>query len=421
MEYSIVIHYGEISLKGRNKKVFLDQLKKNIRLKVKGERSNFNVKQQHGYFTIDSSSEDVLNLLKEIPGIVWFAPARRLTTGDLQQTTKTVIEMVETEQTRHQLSFRVKRGNLRRMPDPTYAGDPSTPPRSAQDDEVTFAIKARRADKTLPFTSQEAEKKLGQAIVDKTGWQVDLDNPDLTIFINIYQKDTFIFTEKIYGLGGLPVGSTGGIIALLSGGIDSPVAAYQAARRGCNVEFLHFAVDLKKKDNKVVKLAASLSKYTLKSKLYIVPYTHFQLAILDKNIKYELILFRRFMARVAEQLAKETKAEAIVTGDNLSQVASQTLPNLVTTSRAVTLPILRPLLTYDKNEIVELAKKIDTYETSIEPYKDCCSIIDQHPMTRSTHEKLEKLEQEIFSDYEDLINQTLDEAILLNFMCGKLS
>ncbi len=174
------------------------------------------------------------------------------------------------------------------------------------------------------------------------------------------------------------------------------------------------------KGYKVSQLAQSLSYYTNHSKLYLVPYTHFEFAALTDSLEYELVIFRRFMTRVAEKLVARINAQALVTGDNLAQVASQTLENIVANNQAVQLPILRPLLTYDKYEIVDLAKQISTYSLSIEPYKDCCSLVSQHPRTKSDHDTLTQIEGNAFPDYEDLITQTLDDAVCLTYRNGEL-
>ncbi len=186
------------------------------------------------------------------------------------------------------------------------------------------------------------------------------------------------------------------------------------ARRGCYVDMLHFSVtepsEEELKRNKVVELARRLAGYTLGARLFIVPYTYFDMALLRKPTAYQLVLFRRFLLRTAERLAGQIEAEALVTGDSLSQVASQTLSNLVATSRAVQMPIFRPLIGMDKEEIVQLAKQIGTYDLSTLPYKDCCALISRHPKTRSQHDRLVEIERQIFPDYEALIQKTLAAA-----------
>jgi len=183
------------------------------------------------------------------------------------------------------------------------------------------------------------------------------------------------------------------------------------------VDFIHFtawSMQLEEAvEYKVKRLADTLNAYTLHSRLFLVPYTYFDLAIMRAKVEFELILFRRFMARVAEKLARRIKAQALVTGDNLSQVASQTLSNLVSTSRAVSMPILRPLISFDKEEIMNLARTIGTYDLSIEPYKDCCAIIARHPRTRSRHDRLTAIEARAFPNYDEIVDQTLGDAICL--------
>jgi thiamine biosynthesis protein ThiI len=224
-------------------------------------------------------------------------------------------------------------------------------------------------------------------------------------------------------MGGLPVGVTGRVLTLLSGGIDSPVAAYLIARRGCSVDFIHFTADQPQQNqaegNKVSQIVQELSRITMRSRLYLVPSSYFQVAILGRQMKNELIIFRRFMTRVAERLARKRDAQALVVGDSLGQVASQTLENIVTNSQAGELPILRPLLTYDKEEIVELAKRIDTYHISLKPYKDCCSILVSNPRAKSNHVLISREERALLPEYEDLIDRTLKDAVCLEYAWGE--
>jgi thiamine biosynthesis protein ThiI len=209
---------------------------------------------------------------------------------------------------------------------------------------------------------------------------------------------------------------------MLSGGIDSPVAAYLAARRGCHIDFVHFTASHVSKEeiteSKIGKLTQILSSATLKSSLYVLPSTYFDLAIAGRNVSYELILFRRFMARAAKKLAENLNVHALVTGDNLSQVASQTLTNIASISRAIDIPILQPLLTYDKEEIVNLATKIETFELSIQPYKDCCSIFQRNPRTVSDHRELSRMESNLFQDYTKMIDQTIEDMFWMTYRYG---
>ena len=402
----ILIHYGEIGLKGKNQPTFRKRLKKNIQLQLKVLDLAWPVTETRGYLTIsvpencENSLKTVLAKLRDTPGIVWYTPCLRITYEDLKVKSDSFDDAILEKN----IIDLANRGFI---------------------EGKTFCVRSKRTDKNFPSSSMELEKNIGAAIIKNSKWNnVNLNNPDVTFFLNIQKGSVFIFNDKMAGCGGLPVGTVGNVLTLLSGGIDSPVAAYLAARRGCRVNYIHFTAtrmqQQEAKDYKITKMVMDLSRYTLRSQLYLVPYIYFDMAMFDKNVDYQLILFRRFMARVAEKLAKDIYAESLITGDNLAQVASQTLSNIVSTSKAVSIPILRPLLTYDKQEIIVLAKKIATYQQSIEPYKDCCAIISRHPKTVSKHEILSKIESEIFADqYNDLIEKTLNDKIRLDFKLGE--
>ena len=289
----------------------------------------------------------------------------------------------------------------------------------------SFAIRVNRTDKSLPADSLELGKRLGAAIRRETSWdKVDLRRPDRVFHVDVYPDGIYMYSEKLTGVGGLPTDTGGRVLVLLSGGIDSPVAAFSLAKRGCSVDFFHLSaghVQYRDLENTVIaRLARRLSEYTGHSRLFIVPYTYFDLALGDRSAGYALILFRRFMMRSAEVLAERIHARALVNGDSLGQVASQTLENLVSASRAVTVPILRPLIGSNKDEIIAVARRIGTYEISIEPYKDCCALIAQNPRTRSRHEHMLSMEQELLPDYEQLIERTLSDMVVLEYKFGTL-
>lgn len=402
----IIVHYGEIGLKGKNQPAFRKQLARNIARKLSVSGLDWPVEETRGYLKIcvppHSAREldHVRDLLQEVSGVVWYAPAVEFSRGELElgapNPDLSRLEAVISE----------------------YAGERFSPGES-------FCVRVKRVDKRFPISSGTLERRFGAAIIQNTDWQqVNLSTPDITFQVTIYPGKVFLYSRKWRGMGGLPVGTVGRVLALLSGGIDSPVAAYLAARRGCQVDFIHFAATMMQQQEaeayKITRIVKHLSRFTFHSRLYLVPYIHFDMAMFGAHSEYELILFRRFMARVAESLASRTRAEALLTGDNLAQVASQTMPNMVSTSRAVALPILRPLLTYDKQEIVDLARRIGTYELSIEPYKDCCAIISRHPKTRSDSRVLIGIEEETFgAEYQKLIDKTLSDAVCLEFELGK--
>jgi tRNA uracil 4-sulfurtransferase len=399
-EHSILIHFGELGLKGKNQPMFRKQLRRNIRSKLRSQGLNWQVEDAVGLFTIhipeesvDVAIDQVLLGLQQVFGVAWITCARRLRPLRFTCGSRTR-DLAELE------------AHLCAMAEAQFAPG------------KTFCVRVNRANKCLPFTSCKFEAQLGQTVRDRTNWdKVNLKRPDVTFHLDLRSGGTFLYGEKLRGAGGLPVATSGRVLALLSGGIDSPVAAWYMAKRGCQVDFLHFTATSMQQEEalkyKVWELARRLSDYTLGSRLFLVPYIHFDMALMREKVEYELILFRRFMVRVAEKLAGRIKARALVTGDNLSQVASQTLSNIVSTSRAATLPILRPLIGFDKAETIAVAEKIGTYGISIEPYKDCCALISGNPKTRSRHARLAEMEARLFPDYERIIDLTLAEAICL--------
>jgi len=402
---TILIHYGEIALKGRNRPDFQRQLRRNVvrRLGLAGGDWSVCHAHDHLYVAIPSTPpaelEPALDALAEVSGVVWYAPALGLSPEESGQTARS-LDLPLSE--RHMVALaRAHAARGRR-----------------------FAVRVHRADKRVPCTSAELERRLGAAIIRDTDWRtVDLTRPDVTFNLDLQSEGAYVYAGRRRGPGGLPVGSAGRVLALLSGGLDSPVAASLAAKRGCAVDFIHFAASAlhyhRAPEYKIARIVRHLSRRTLRSRLYLVPYTHFDVALLGQRTAYELVIFRRFMAATAAALAPRIGAQALVTGDNLGQVASQTLENIASFSRAVELPVLRPLITYDKQEIVDTARRIGTYDLSIEPYKDCCAIISRHPRTRSRHETLAALEHELLPDYAERVQRTLDEALVLEYECGE--
>jgi thiamine biosynthesis protein ThiI len=365
------------------------------------------VNRPYGYFFVkvppanDTGLESVLAALSEVAGVAWYTPAHRIPAGAVRVTSPSPdYELIK-----------------KRVID--LARDHYAPGRA-------FRVRANRAEKRFPLNSSDLEQKLGAAIIENSQWDtVNLEEPDQVFYVNVKPEGIFLYATRRRGMGGLPVGVTGRVLTLLSGGIDSPVAAYLVARRGCCVDFIHFTADQPQQNraegNKVSQIARELSRITMRSRLYLVPSSYFQVAILGREMKNELIIFRRFMTRVAERLAHELDAQALVVGDSLGQVASQTLENIVTNSQAGELPILRPLLTYDKEAIVELAKRIDTYHISLKAYKDCCSIMVSNPRAKSNHELITRKERALLPEYEDLVDRTLKDAVCLEYAWGELA
>lgn len=358
---SIIVHYGEIGLKGKNRGDFERALQRNIERAV-----NKKTHLLFGRLCIPLSPADdtaaMRAALARIPGVTSFSFAREVsaTLPDMQKTATDLL----------------------------------------RDKDGTFRIDARRAEKTFPHTSQELNEQLGAHIVATLGKKVKLDNPDTTCFVEVVHKSAFLYTEKIPGVGGLPVGSAGMVVALLSGGIDSPVAAWYAMKRGAKVIFLHFhsmPYTSPQSLEKVAALTRVLSATQGASILYSAPLADAQKEIVaHTDPKLRVILYRRMMFRVAEIIARQENALALVTGESLGQVASQTLENIAAINDAVSLPVLRPLIGMDKTEIIEKARTIGTYDLSVQPHDDCCSLfLPEKPATRARLERVRKEEAKL--------------------------
>ena len=348
----LLARYSEIGLKGKNRGFFEKKLIENIKNKI----GNVKIERDSGSVLLHANDAEPL---KEVFGIGWFAKVNECKL-DLEEIKQSALQMLKEKK-----------------------------PKS-------FRITASRSNKKFPIKSNDLEMEVGK-FCEQNGFDVSLKNFELEIFADILERRALVYAEKQQGLGGLPVSTSGKVLCLLSGGIDSPVAAILMAKRGCTVDFLHFyalrSTDEVRK-SKIPRLVSQIEKFCGKTKLFLAPFADFQVSVLEKG-EYELQLFRRFMVRVTELFAKENCYSAIIMGDNLNQVASQTLENLTAVQVGIEMPIFRPLLAFDKNEIILLAKKFGTYEISIEDYKDCCSIIVKKPKTKISQEKLLELEKEI--------------------------
>lgn len=275
----------------------------------------------------------------------------------------------------------------------------------------TFRVTARRADKHFPLTSQEINEKLGALIATRLGKRVKLENPDLNCHIEIVGKNIFFYVEKEKGCGGLPVGSSGKVLSLISSGFDSPVASWKMMKRGCEVVFLHFHSyphTSQASQENVREIVKVLTKFQHRSILFSIPFLEVQKAIGIAEIPEGLrvVLYRRFMMRIAERIADQEACKALVTGDSLGQVASQTLENIVAISSATAMPILRPLIGENKDDIITTAAAIGTAEISAQPYEDCCSLfVPEHPETRATIQEVERCETKL--ELKKLIDDAL--------------
>jgi len=280
----------------------------------------------------------------------------------------------------------------------------------------TFKIEPRRSDKDFPLSSHDLAVKLGAEVAKETNMGVDLRNPDVSLRVDVTRGSAVVYSVKQPGPGGLPVGTAGRVLHLFSGGIDSPVAAWLLMKRGCVPVYLHFYLAPTPQaalESKISRLVKLLSAYSGKSTLVLVPFAEYQIATAAAPGDLEPSLFRRFMRMTAEVLVPRFGATAIGTGDSLSQAASQTLWNIASFDHGASVPILRPLLTYDKEEIVSLARKISTYDLSLEEYKDCCAIITRHPKTRVKPELISEYARRL--DFHELVLKTLVSATLVSY------
>ena len=377
MAKAYIVHYGELGLKGRNRIHFEQQLVRNIR-RVLHDLGPVEISRFHSHITVtvddDASAPAAEERLRWIPGIAYLAPVY-----------PTTLEIEAIKAAALEASRRVL-----------------TP-------ETSFRIRASRGYKEFPLTSPEIEREVGAYLVEATGAPVDLHQPDVTVTIQVYRDAAYVFAGRIRGIGGLPVGSSGRVMVLLSGGIDSPVAAHMILRRGCTVDFVHFHL-LRGRERihraKVVTLARQvLAPHRLNARLYMVSAAPFEAAMASLDSRVATVVFRRFIMQVAERLATGRQALALITGESIGQVASQTLQNINLISRATYLPILRPLIAMDKQEIIDIAREIGTYETSIEPYQDPCSLHARRPATWAKLENVLAVEDEI--EMQKLVEDTL--------------
>ena len=385
MEYTyIVIHYAEIGLKGQNRPFFEKRLEKNIKKSFERDEISFkSIERKYGRILVKLSENPKLGridkTLSNVFGIANFSFAVKVK-SKIEEIENKAVEILKVE------NFQ------------------------------TFKIDTRRSDKKFPMKSMEVNEKVGQKVVDNLKKNVDLENPDKTVFIEITWDGAFIYLEKIDSLGGLPVGTGNKTLVLLSGGIDSPVAAYLLNKRGVENIFIHFYSCLhtgQASINKAKKIVEILNKYQFKSKLYLVPFIEIQREILDQSPpSLRILLYRRFMFRIAEKLAEKQKACVLTTGESVGQVASQTLENIKAISESIEIPILRPLIGFNKEEIISLSKKIGTYETSILPCQDTCTqFMPDHPETKATIRQIKKAEENL--DLDKLIEmgvQSIEEV-----------
>ena len=383
MYQSFLIKYAEIAIKGKNRHLFEDALVSQICHALREVDGEFNVRKEQGRIYVEAESEfdyeETVEALQHVFGIVGIYPVIMAQDEGFDALAQMVVAHVK-----------------------EVYGDKS----------LTFKVDARRARKNYPMTSMEINAELGGRILDACpNMSVDVHDPDVMVHVEI-RNQINIYSSEIPGPGGMPVGTNGKAMLLLSGGIDSPVAGYMIAKRGVSIDATYFHAPpytSERAKQKVVDLAKLVAKYSGPINLHIVNFTDIQLAIYEKCPHDELtIIMRRYMMKIAEHFAKENKCLGLITGESIGQVASQTMQSLAATNEVCTLPVYRPLIGFDKQEIIEISEKIDTYETSILPFEDCCTIfVAKHPVTKPNLNVIKHSEQKL----NDVIDELMKTAI----------
>ncbi len=383
MKKVILIKNGELVLKGLNRSTFEDMLIKNMRRRL-SDLGKFNFFKAQSTIIAEPESEDIdfdeaVERIGRVFGIVAFSVAG-VTEKDLEKIEESVLE---------------------------FLGDDLRAVR-------TFKVNAKRSDKKFAYKSPEICREVGGYILSKIpSLKVDVHNPELTVTVEVRDKHVFVHGNQLKGAGGMPVGSSGRAALLLSGGIDSPVAGYMMAKRGLVLTAVHFAAPpytSPRAELKVKKLASIVARYSGRINLAVVPFTEIQEHIKD-NCPEELftVIMRRLMMKIAQRIARKDKCQALITGESLGQVASQTIGAIACTDAVATMPVFRPCIGMDKEEIIAIARKIDTFETSLEPYEDCCTVFTpKHPRTRPMLEQIEQAESAV--DFEAMIQKAVAET-----------
>ena len=386
MKTAFLIKYAEIGIKGKNRYVFEDALMKQIRFALAKTEGNFDVTKEQGrIYVIPGGSYDrdeVIEALKRVFGIAGICPVVIAEDDGFENLARNVVAYMKERHNEEGLSFKVY---------------------------------VRRAKKSYPISSMDAASELGGRILEEMPQlKVDVHHPDVLLSVEI-RTDIYIYSEIIPGPGGMPVGTNGKAMLLLSGGIDSPVAGYMIAKRGVEIEAVYFHAPpytSERAKQKVVDLARLVSRYSGPIRLHIVNFTEIQLYIYDQCPHDELtIIMRRYMMKIAEQIALETGCLGLITGESIGQVASQTIQSLAVTNEVCTLPVFRPVIGFDKQEIVDVAQRIDTFETSIQPYEDCCTIfVAKHPVTKPNLKVIKRSEVKLQEKIGEMLQTAVESA-----------
>ncbi len=385
MKYrSFLIKYAEIGVKGKNRYLFEDALVKQIHHRLKNLEGDFSVTKEAGRIYAEAAEDfdydEVIDALQHVFGIVGICPMVQIEDNGYEDLKAQVVKYI----------------------DDAY-----------EDKHFTFKVVARRANKQYPVVSDQINRDLGEVILNAfPETKVNVHTPDVLLRVEVRHKIN-IFSETIPGPGGMPIGTAGRAMLLLSGGIDSPVAGWMIAKRGVTIDATYFHAPpytSERAKQKVVDLAKLVAKYTGPIRLNIINFTDIQLYIYDQCPHDELtIIMRRYMMKIAETIAKENDCLALVTGESIGQVASQTMQSLAVTNEVCELPVMRPLIAFDKQDIVDISLKIGTYETSVLPYEDCCTIfVAKHPVTKPSLKKIKNSEKKLDEKIDELMKTALE-------------
>ncbi|MDY2613979.1 tRNA uracil 4-sulfurtransferase ThiI [Lachnospiraceae bacterium HCP28S3_F9] len=387
--HTFLLKYGEIGIKGKNRYLFEDALVRQVRFALKDVDGEFQVHKSQARIYVDCEGDydydDAVEHLKRVFGVVGICPVVRMEDRGFDQLKKDVVAYM----------------------DEVYP-----------DKNLTFKVESRRARKSYPKNSMEINCDLGEAILDAfPEIRVDVHHPDVMLNVEV-RNEIYVYSQIIPGAGGMPVGTNGKAMLLLSGGIDSPVAGYMISKRGVGIEATYFHAPpytSERAKQKVIDLARIVSRYSGPIKLHVVNFTDIQLYIYDQCPHDELtIIMRRYMMRIAEHFAKEDGCLGLITGESIGQVASQTMQSLAATNDVCTIPVYRPVIGFDKQEIVDIAEKIDTYDTSIQPFEDCCTIfVAKHPVTKPNIDVIRRSEENLSEKIDQLVQEAIDTVEII--------
>ena len=386
MVQGFLLKYAEIGIKGKNRYKFENALCEQVKIKLSKIDGDYTVVREQGRIYAEASGsfdfDEVVEELKRVAGITAISPVEVIEDKSWDNLKKAAGDFIEKQYDKTDFSFKVK---------------------------------AKRSDKHYIYTSPEVCIEMGAYLLGRFGGlKVDVHNPDVYIWIEIRDK-AYVYSKVYQGLGGMPLGTAGKAMLLLSGGIDSPVAGYMVSGRGVNIDAVYFHAPpytSERAKQKVVDLAELISQYTGKINLYVVNFTDIQMYIYEQCPHEELtIIMRRYMMRIAEEFAVNNNCMGLITGESIGQVASQTMQSLAVTNEVCTMPVYRPLIAFDKQDIVNIAEKIGTFETSIQPYEDCCTIfVAKHPVTKPVAEVIRKSEKKLEEKIDEMVREAVNTA-----------